>query len=109
MLVALGVAGVLPATPAGPVVLATKEEMTFSAGKGKGFRVALKPEWGVLTLRTRMKTTDLVPGKDAGWMNGRIPMSFHGKDGKMVGGWPNVFGFAGTHDWTDCVRDFPIP
>ena len=97
------------ATSAGPVVLATKEEMTFTAGKGKHFRVALKPEWGVLTLRTRMKTTDLVPGKDPGWMNGRIPMSFHGKDGKMVGGWPHVFGFEGTHDWTDCVRDFPIP
>ena len=109
MLVAIGVAGEALATPAGPVVLATKEEMAFSAGKGKGFRVAIKPEWGVLTLRARMKTTDLVPGKDAGWMNGRIPMSFHGKDGKMVGGWPNVFGFAGTRDWTDCVRDYPIP
>ena len=109
MLAALAASGASSATPAGPVVLATKEEMTFSAGKGKHFRVALRPEWGVLTLRTRMKTTDLVPGKDPGWMNGRIPMSFHGKDGKMVGGWPHVFGFEGTHDWTDCVRDFPIP
>ena len=109
MLAALGASAASSATPVGPVLIETKEEMAFSAGKGKRFRVALKPEWGVLTLRTRMKTTDLVPGKDPGWMNGRIPMSFHGKDGKMVGGWPNVFGFAGTRDWTDCVRDFPIP
>ena len=91
------------------VILETHESFTFGPGKGKGFHVPIKPEWGVLTLRTRMKTTSLVPGKEIGWMNGRIPMSFHGKDGKMVGGWPNVFGFEGTHDWTDCVRDFPIP
>ena len=109
LFVALGAAGVSLAAPAGPVVLETKEGMSFPAGKGKSFRVALKPEWGVLSLRARMKTTDLVPGKDVGWMNGRIPMSFHRKDGKMVGGWPNVFGFAGTRDWTDCVRDYPIP
>ena len=109
LLAALGALSASSVPPVGPVLIETKEEMAFSAGKGKRFRVALKPEWGVLTLRTRMKTTDLVPGKDPGWMNGRIPMSFHGKDGKMVGGWPNVFGFAGTRDWTDCVRDFPIP
>ena len=90
-------------------VLETGQSFSFGPGKGKIYRVAIKPEWGVLTLRARMKTTDLVPGKDSGWMNGRIPMSFHGKDGKMVGGWPNVFGYAGTHDWTDCVRDYPIP
>ena len=90
-------------------VLETGQSFSFGPGKGKNYRVAIKPEWGVLTLRARMKTTDLVPGKDSGWMNGRIPMSFHGKDGKMVGGWPNVFGYAGTHDWTDCVRDYPIP
>ena len=92
-----------------PVVLETHESFTFGPGKGKSFHIPLKPEWGALTLRTRMKTTALVPGKDLGWMNGRIPMSFHGKDGKMVGGWPNVFGYEGTRDWTDCVRDYPIP
>ena len=95
--------------PAQPVVLETRESFKFEPGKGKSFHIPLKPEWGVLTLRARMKTTNLVPGKELGWMNGRIPMSFHGKDGKMVGGWPNVFGFEGTRDWTDCVRDYPIP
>ena len=90
-------------------ILETGRSFEFGPGKGKSFHIPLKPEWGVLTLRTRMKTTALVPGKDLGWMNGRIPMSFHGKDGKMVGGWPNVFGYEGTRDWTDCVRDYPIP
>ncbi|MBR1588767.1 MAG: hypothetical protein IJ658_10630, partial [Kiritimatiellae bacterium] len=90
-------------------ILETGRFFEFGPGQGKNYNVALKPEWGVLTLRARMRTTDLVPGKERGWMNGRIPMSFHGKDGKMVGGWPNVFGYEGTRDWTDCVRDFPIP
>lgn len=91
------------------VVLDTgAQTQAFGPGKGRGYTVALRPEWGVLTLRTRMKTTDLVRGRE-GWMNGRIPMSFHDKTGKRVGPWPNVFGFEGTCGWTDCVRDFPIP
>jgi hypothetical protein len=36
-------------------------------------------------------------------------MSFHDADGKQVGGWPNVFGFEGTHDWIDCERDYAVP
>ena len=90
------------------VVLKTDSAFSAGPGKGRGYTVALQPEWGVLTLRTRMKTTDLVRGRE-GWMNGRIPMSFHDKTGKRVGPWPNVFGFEGTCGWTDCVRDFPIP
>ena len=78
------------------VVLDTgAQTQAFGPGKGRGYTVALRPEWGVLTLRTRMKTTDLVRGRE-GWMNGRIPMSFHDKTGKRVGPWPNVFGFEGT-------------
>ncbi len=93
---------------AAQVVLETKKNLVFGPGKGKSYTVALKPEWGVLTLRTRVKTTGLVRGKD-GWMDGRLPMSFHDKTGRQVGGWPNVFGFTGTRDWTDCERNFPIP
>ena len=89
-------------------ILETEGYFKFGPGEGKEFTIALKPEWGVLTVRTRIKTTDLECGK-RNWMNGRVPMSFHGKDGKMVGGWPNVFGFSGTRDWTDCERDFVIP
>ncbi len=83
--------------------------VTFTKGEtGQSFMIPLRPEWGVLTLKTKMKTQDLVIGKE-GWMTGRIPMSFHGADGKMVGGWPSVFGFVGTRDWTDCTRDYLIP
>ena len=89
-------------------ILNVRKSFSFGPGKGVSYNVPLRPEWGVLTLRTRMKTTGLVRGKE-GWMDGRIPMSFHRADGKMVGGWPNVFGFHGTTEWTDCVRDFPIP
>ena len=87
-----------------------KTESSFIAGPGKGrnHTVPLKPEWGVLTLTTKVRTTDVVRGRES-WMDGRIPMSFHDAKGKQVGGWPNVFGFSGTHDWTDCVRDYPIP
>ena len=96
------------AASAGEMLLKTDREYTFEAQKGKAFVLKLKPEWGVLALRTQMKTDALVPGRDA-WRNGRIPMSFHRADGSQVGGWPNVFGFEGTRDWTDCIRDFPIP
>lgn len=90
------------------VILRTDRAFAFEAGKGKSFSVPLCPEWGVLTLRTRMRTKSVVRGAES-WMNGRIPMSFHDATGRRVGAWPNVFGFEGTCDWTDCVRDFPIP
>ncbi|MGN0852749.1 MAG: glycoside hydrolase family 2 TIM barrel-domain containing protein [Kiritimatiellia bacterium] len=91
-----------------PPVLATEQTQSFGPGKGKSYTVDLRPEWGVLTLRARMRTHEVVRGAE-GWMNGRIPMSFHRADGTMVGGWPNVFGFEGTRDWVDCVRDYAIP
>jgi len=83
-------------------------EVTFGPGKGRSTRIPLQPDWAVLRLRTQMRTENLDVGRDS-WMNGRIPMSFHGSDGKMVGAWPNVFGFSGTTPWTVCERDFPIP
>ena len=66
-------------------ILNVRKSFSFGPGKGVSYNVPLRPEWGVLTLRTRMKTTGLVRGKE-GWMDGRIPMSFHRADGKMVGG-----------------------
>ncbi len=77
-------------------------------GVGKNFKIKLKPEWGVLTLKTKMKCENLEVG-EADWMTGRIPMSFHDAEGKQVGGWPNVFGIKGTCDWVDCQRDYVIP
>ncbi len=93
---------------AGERLLDTKTTVTLAPGQSRNYVIPLKPEWGALTLRGRMRTTDLVRGKD-GWMNGRVPMSFHDKTGARVGAWPNVFGFEGTRDWTDCARDYPIP
>ena len=95
-------------TSAGERLLDTKTTVTLTPDQHRNYAIPLKPEWGALTLRGRMRTTDLVRGKE-GWMNGRVPMSFHDKTGARVGAWPNVFGFEGTRDWTDCARDYPIP
>ena len=92
----------------GEVVFDSGETKTFEAGRNKGWKVKLDPEWAVLTVKTRIKPTDVVVGKES-WMNARVPMSFHDANGKQVGGWPRVFGFEGTHDWIDCERDFAIP
>ena len=37
-------------------VLETGQSFSFGPRKGKSYRVAIRPEWGVLTLRARMKT-----------------------------------------------------
>ena len=92
----------------GEVVFDSGKPRSFEAGQSKGWKVKLDPEWAVLTVKTRVKPTDVVVGKD-NWMNARVPMSFHDADGKQVGGWPNVFGFEGTHDWIDCERDYAVP
>ena len=90
----------------GEVVLDSGKARAFEAGQSKGWKVKLDPEWAVLTVKTRVKPTDVAVGKET-WMNARVPMSFHDADGKQVGGWPNVFGFEGTHDWIDCERERP--
>ena len=73
-----------------------------------GASLELKPEWGKLKLSTSMRVTDLVSG-DNSWENGRLTMQFVDAAGKMVGDWPDVFGFAGTADWTPCERIYRIP
>ena len=108
MLWGLALAAAAAAAHAQMILDTGAKTAVFAPGKGADYTVALKPEWGVLTLRARVKTTDLVRGRES-WMNGRVPMSFHDRTGRRVGAWPNVFSFEGTCDWTDCVRDFPIP
>ncbi len=92
----------------GEVLLDSGEPRSFEPGRSKFWDVALKPEWGVITVKTRMKTDGVVCGKES-WMTARVPMSFHDATGKQVGGWPHVFGFVGTHDWIDCERDYKVP
>ncbi len=77
-------------------------------GAGYNFKIKLDPSWGVLTLKTKMKSDNLEIGNND-WMTGRIPMSFHDSKGRQVGGWPHVFGVKGTCDWIDCERDYVIP
>ncbi len=71
-------------------------------------KVPLKPEWWKLHLTMRMRATDVVVGKES-WQDARLAMSFHAADGKRVGQWPNVFHAAGSTDWLDCDRVYPVP
>ena len=68
----------------GEVVFDSGKPRSFEAGQSKGWKVKLDPEWAVLTVKTRVKPTDVVVGKD-NWMNARVPMSFHDADGKVAG------------------------
>lgn len=77
-------------------------------GASASQRVDLRPEWWVLRLTMRMRTTDVALG-DEGWKDARLAMSFHAADGTRVGNWPNVFHAVGTTDWTLCERDYPVP
>lgn len=77
-------------------------------GSGVSQKISLKPEMGELTLRFWMKTTDVRAG-DQSWKTGRLAMSFRSKQNKQVGGWPDVFGYVGTNDWTYCERKYRIP
>ncbi|MDA3923585.1 MAG: hypothetical protein PF904_02665 [Kiritimatiellae bacterium] len=73
-----------------------------------GHKVLIKPEYGRLQLSMKMKVVDVVLGEES-WATGRLTMSFHDASGKMVGGWPNVFGFTGTTEWMDCEREYAVP
>ena len=64
----------------GEVLLDSGEPRSFGPGHSKSWDVALKPEWGVITVKTRMKTDGVVCGKE-NWMTARVPMSFHDATG----------------------------
>ena len=93
---------------AAQVVLDSGKPYSFAPGQRRGWDIDIHPDWAVLTVKTRMRATDIVCGK-LSWMNGRTAMSFRDKDDKLVGGWPSVFGFDGTTHWQDCERDYRIP
>jgi len=79
------------------------------SGSGNiGHKVLIKPEYGRLNLSMKMKVVGVELGKES-WETGRLTMSFHDASGKMIGGWPNVFGFIGTTDWMDCEREYAVP
>jgi beta-galactosidase len=72
-------------------------------------RVPMGPRYWKLRLGCRVRATNVGRGVE-GWNDARIAMSFHGRDGKMVGGWPNVLHFTGSTDgWERHERDFIVP
>ena len=73
-----------------------------------GHKVSIKPDYGRLKLSMKMKVVGVELGKES-WETGRLTMSFHDASGKMVGGWPDVFGFIGTTEWLDCEREYAVP
>lgn len=70
--------------------------------------VKLDPAWSRLKVTCRMKTTDVVVGKDS-WMTGRLPMEFRDAQDKHLDPWPNVFAAIGTTPWTNYEREYRIP
>lgn len=80
-----------------------------SASLSAGQRVPMGARFWKLRLSCRVRATNVVRGVE-GWNDARIAMSFHGRDGKMIGGWPNVLHFTGsTASWERHERDFIVP
>ncbi|MEI7948058.1 MAG: hypothetical protein WCJ02_15260, partial [bacterium] len=75
---------------------------------GVHFSIPLQEDWGQLKLSTQMRVTDVTPGNES-WCTGRLTMNFVDANNKMVGAWPDVFGFIGTLDWQPCERLYSIP
>lgn len=78
------------------------------ANRQQNFDLPIAPDTRFLRIRTRMRTSGVVPGK-ANWQNARLAMRFHGKDWKPVGEWPEVFNGKGDSDWIVCDRLYPVP
>lgn len=57
------------------------KEVTYSAGRGGSARIAIRPEWGVLTLEVEMKVDGVERGKE-NWQTARVPMEFKDAAGK---------------------------
>jgi len=73
-----------------------------------GQKIPLKEDYGRLRLTLKMKALGVELGAES-WQNARLTMSFHDASGAQVGGWPNVFGFAGTTGWEICEREYAVP
>lgn len=82
--------------------------VTLKPGQGLSQSLRLQPDVARLALKARIRTAGLVTGKQD-WQNGRLAMAFFNAQNKQVGGWPDVFGFAGTTDWQDCQREYIVP
>ena len=97
--------------PAG-IQLSVKEEQIDLTIDGAhlqlGFEIPVSSEMKFLRIRTRMRTSGVIPDK-AGWQNARLAMRFHDRNWKPVGKWPEVFEGKGSSGWIECDRIYPIP
>ena len=88
-------------------VIAGKLNARLQPGVSIVYRIYMTPEMRLLHLTGKFKTTNLKPGKE-GWQNGRMSLRFLGKDGKMVGEWPQNYDLSGTNEVT-CDRVYLVP
>ena len=91
-----------------PENLRYAKEVTYPAGRGGSARLAIRPEWDVLTLEVEMKIDGVERGREH-WQTARVPMEFKDAAGRHLNPWPNVVGEVGTFGWRKYRRDFPIP
>lgn len=71
-------------------------------------RVRLEPDWLVLRVSARMRTTGVLVGQE-GWQDARLAMDFKDASGNHLSPWPNVFHATGTTAWVSHERTFKIP
>ena len=71
-------------------------------------QVPIKPEYYKLKMTARMRVTDVELGAQS-WNTARLAMSFHDKDGKRVGAWPDVIHALGTSDWVNYEKEYEVP
>jgi peptidoglycan/xylan/chitin deacetylase (PgdA/CDA1 family) len=73
--------------------LVVEKKKLKSGGVALVQQVELKPEWRSITLKARVRVTDVKQGEKP-YHNARTLITFKGADGKRVGNWPRVFSTA---------------
>lgn len=85
------------------------EEALQTASLSISQRIPMGNRYWKIHLSCLVKVTGVKQGAE-GWHDARVAMSFHGADGKMVGGWPDVLHFTGTmKDWERHERYYVVP
>jgi beta-galactosidase len=70
--------------------------------------VPIDPSWKRLAVRVRMRATKLAIGEQS-WNDARVAFQFLGKDGKMVGTWPDVPRLQKDSDWVSLETTNDVP
>lgn len=88
--------------------LVVEKKKLKSGGVALVQQIQLKPEWTAITLKAKVRVTDVKQGEKP-YHNARTLVTFKGKDGKRVGNWPRVFSKTGTSGWEETVKSYDIP